>query len=1033
MTDTSTRTDLANLLERRAPAWRGADGLLELLAATATADEAVRHRLVAALAGQSDVAWSELRGWIEKWPHPASEPQALRPWLDDTEALGLSQLGLSLLALEDPAAQSTSAIINEVLAAFQEALGQRTDHAFFAGEAEARLQRFGEDVAPWSWFEGGSVRQLLDSNADAAREVCELWMASELHSADAPILAERAQTDTSFADIYRTLVARKASDIFVTRWNAHWSLDVARSAGELEAARRLLRVGLPHVDGELDVRHHAKGTWWTYPGNPGELVPLDASQHRWRVRGLGDVLTRIHVVEPDAAQDAWHGLMGLHRVAKGEAPSRGEEVAGAIVESLAHGPMAEAIGRASACFEAGTDLERVSERLLDHAFEARVTLPDALKALSDASIDVTSVEAALSEADEAHRNHASAAFLVSDDVYDDLAADLPLDKGAWWGGRAWLDARIPRGVVEGALHSIGDAGRKTTNAKVIPFRRPASESQSQAEFVREVTRLAAATHDPLFEDLPSEPCEWLAEAAPIPKAGCAPVLLFDEKRGTGVVAEIRISVADVMSESDLWQRAPMLQRIARETIRDAYYAAAAATPLRAAPHSFARHRIELVIDSAALSGAELEIDGRSLGLSAALAFVSAWLDTPIASDVAGLGTITRWGQLGSVRAIEEKVRSLVTRAGNHAIRVIGPKAAMDEIPRAGGLAVLASNLPEAIQAAGLVVSQLGDVPYGSVHDRLRAIRGLVSDIKTDNLGRHGESATWAGLADDLRRLIDSVDGEQVAESVVPEARCLAALAYSHAGLLQDVKEVLREVERPETLGLGVRSLYDIVNVGRHLDALSLESDTGRAALAALEEDLAELRASDANAMLGRATGTLGRARMHLRHPEEALPLLEEGVQHHLRHEAHESARSRVYLAMALRMGGDLPEALDELFRAQRELVTLTRRYSPEYESSCRVYLEYELARTLVVADRPADALSFANSALEQASPAWWPRLGILRARSWALRMCNQGAAADADVEAMRDLASNIAGAHGELARRLVEEAEGFPIADGEVY
>jgi len=460
--------------------------------------------------------------------------------------------------------------------------------------------------------------------------------------------------------------------------------------------------------------------------------------------------------------------------------------------------------------------------------------------------------------------------------------------------------------------------------------------------------------------------------------------------------------------------------MARETIRSAYYAAVAATPLRAAPVSFARHRIEFVVDRDALSGGDLEVDGQSLGLSAALAFASAWLDKPIASNTACLGTVTPWGQLGSVHAVEEKVRALAAAAGSSAPRVIGVEATSGEVLEAGGQAVSAAMFAEAAEEADLILSELGSASYGSVHDRLRALADLVSDIKTDNLARHGQSATWGGLADDLRRLIDSLKEEPAASAALEEARCLAGLAYSHAGLLEDVKAMLGKVERPESLGLEVRSLYDIVAVGRYLDMLTLETDKGRGAIAALEADLEELCLAPRSSMFGRAAGTLGRARMHLGQLDDTLPLLEEGVEHHLAHEPHEAARSRQYLAMALRMSGDTPEALDELFRARRELETLTRNYSPEYEDSCRVYLDYELARTLLAADRPADALAFANAAMDKASPGWWPRLGILRARAWALRMCNDEMAADEDVQAMQALAETADDDYRPLADRLVE-------------
>ncbi|HBQ19722.1 MAG TPA: hypothetical protein DEF51_54220 [Myxococcales bacterium] len=132
------------------------------------------------------------------------------------------------------------------------------------------------------------------------------------------------------------------------------------------------------------------------------------------------------------------------------------------------------------------------------------------------------------------------------------------------------------------------------------------------------------------------------------------------------------------------------------------------------------------------------------------------------------------------------------------------------------------------------------------------------------------------------------------------------------------------------------------------------------------------------------------------------------------------------------MSGEPEEALDELRLAQRELETLTRPYSGEYEASCRRFIEYELARTLVALERYEEALEPATRAIEDCGPAAWPALGLYRTRAWALRMLGEAQAAEDDVAAARGARSRLP-SDVQLADRILEEAEGLPVDDGEIY
>jgi tetratricopeptide (TPR) repeat protein len=510
------------------------------------------------------------------------------------------------------------------------------------------------------------------------------------------------------------------------------------------------------------------------------------------------------------------------------------------------------------------------------------------------------------------------------------------------------------------------------------------------------------------------------------------MLLLDESAGKGIVAELRVTLDNRSDDAAVWSGAEVLQHLARDIVRDAYYATASVMPAGAAPPPFGMHRLDLVIDSLGRDANIIAVDGRSIGLPAALAFASTWAEQPISADVAAIGTVLRHQAIDAVGGVPEKAWALATFAGGRQLRIIAAPVNEKDIRAAGLVPVPARTLDGALQAAGLSPRVMRAGTLGSVVQRERALRELVTDIEMGDRTKYGGArARWEQLGDDLRALIRTLETTQT--SLQPadfaRARCIAALAYSHGGMLADVKDVLREIERPDDLPLSIRALFDIVRLGEHIDHGTLAQPIGEAAIATVTADLEELRCVGDREMLGRAAGTLGRAYMHLRELARAIPLLLEGVRHHAQHQRHEIARSRIYLSMALRMSARAPEALENLVTASAELETITRSHSPEYELATRPYLEYELARVLVSLERYEDAQRLASRALETCRWTFWPQLGILRVRAWASRMSGRVTEADTDVERMRPWAA----AAGALGDRLLEEASGYPNEHGEIY
>ncbi len=978
--------DLAALLAESPPLEERAEGLLTLLAAAHADPLALAERL-----DHDAVAWDDLRHWLAAWPAPPDSPQAMRAWLRETE-----QLGFALRTLEQ-LERGEAADLRATSSRLRQDVERRDDHALYAGMSDL-------DVPPWSWLRRGELSQLLGQRDE---ELVELALRGQLAPEDAEALADAART-TALGDVYRARVEALTRTLYVTTWTPAWSLDVARDERELEQAATLLEVHLPHAGGVLQVSQHADGAWWSPATGDAELVSYASETHRWADELLGELTTRFEVHTPSPAEDAWHGVASLMKVARGEGGGRGLEVAQAVADALNEGAMSDAIAKAHEAFELGEDLADEDERLVSHAFVARMHLTDATATLARAEHDVATVQETVIRSDARHRAHRSAGFLVPDHVYEDHVGSLPVDASAWWGHRAHVEGLVPEGAIESLLADLAGAAEEAPSnvTDLATFRQKRDAARlRQAE---QVTRMAAASARP--REGSAGVCAWFQSGAP--SAGHVPVVLYDEENDRGVLAELVIRVADTVRDAEAWERAPMLRSIARETLRHAHRAAAALAHGGVAP-AFGMHRFELRVDG---DHGRLAVDGNSLGLSAALAFLSVWSGRGIDRGIAPIATIA-WG-LAPVGAEAAKARALPP--GVRAL--VATDSALEDDD-----AVRAAKLEDAARRAGLALS---DVTFASRsrRDLERELQALVEAVENDELGRV-PNAGWLDVADRIRALTDALAAMGVD---VARARAFGALAYTHGGAFDDAIDLLRGVDRDACDDLATRTLCDVVALGALIDKGAQDAPDGTALRGRLEADVAELRESRQGALLGRALGTLGRVELHSRRPDSALPLLHEAIEAHREREPHEVPRSRMYYAMALRMSGEPEEALDELRLAQRELETLTRPYSGEYEASCRRFIEYELARTLVALERYEEALEPATRAIEDCGPAAWPALGLYRTRAWALRMLGEAQAAEDDVAAARGARSRLP-SDVQLADRILEEAEGLPVDDGEIY
>ncbi len=805
---------------------------------------------------------------------------------------------------------------------------------------------------------------------------------------------------------------------------ARWDLDVVLSEEDHQSAVPLAEFDV-EGHGVLKAFRTDEGTLWRYPDRRSEDVPASVTTHTWSLTDGGESFeTKLHAVDLGPAANVWRGYRSLLRVVEGECAHRATDVAEALVADLTQGQIAEALQQGHAAFEEGADTEDETESLIAHALRIRNALDEAVFAIASRGDDVSALQAAINDADAIHAKHESAVLLLDEEFYYDIFDELPTEGTDWRYTRFRLDAHVPAFVVASGLEAL----EEKPVAKVFSLAEARQKrTASAAVHDQKLTRLAAATFaEPSVQAEPESPCAWWRGSSE-PRPGCVPVLLLNDAAQAGVIAELRITVEEDVSEASAWRAAEALRLCARRAIRDAYYATAAITPLGAAPHPFGAHRIELVVDRTALKDASLSIEGASLGLAAASAFASLWLGQPVPSNAVCCATVGGRRYLGQVRGLEEKIRAAASNTAD--LRVLVAEGS-ETLSLESGKLVRVAEVRAALSELGLDFDGFESRSYGSIRDRKRTMDGLVDDVRNGDRKKHNDS--WSQLGDSLRRVAATLLGEESCTSEATEALCYAALAFSHAGELGEVTDILRSLSRPEGLGVELCTLYDIVRVNQLIDEEKLANADGHTALEHLESGIAALATENPESdVRGSALGTLGRAYMHQRMLAQALPLLEQAVVFHQRHYPYEVPRSRVYLAMCQRMLGDLDQASEQLARADRELATKTRNYSYEYEESTRVYLEYERAREFVEQNNDRAALAATDAALAGAPIYWWPTLGILRTRAWALTSLGLQADADACVSEMEAL--SVPPDSTELQARFVDEAKGPVITDGLVY
>lgn len=994
---------------------------------------------------------------VERVPHSDSEAQ--ERWLRDIGELDLARRGARLLGEAIPDGERFASAIDTRLDRLGTIVSEQkwlVSHSRLATEALSSLD---EDATPWSLLPSGP--------ADAPTEdLIEAWFEGRLSSGAAEDLRSRVAQPGPEQDIYRRLVRERAETVHLTAWQPEHSLDIALTREEAPSARLLARFALLHLGegAEVAVTHHAEGTFWSIPWRAeGDLVPIGSSTYLWGDEITGEITTSLSVDEPDALSHIRRAVGIVRFIAEDPSAPRALDVARTLAKELSSGRAREQMAVAQILFSQGHDEDGETADWVAAALDLRVHLE-----MFASRVDDGTLLDSLALTDRALAPHANALLLLEDDQYDHAVDGFPVDEDEWWGSRERLESRVPGVDLDDALSEVESSSDSVNEA--LPLALPSGGSFHH-QSVPQVTisdqlglaRFAAddgAVHDPeelygkAIELAHARPCPWLIRELRValdrlsdsdgvesfqvdslrwalrPKPGRTPLLLVDGA-GKGSLVELRITARPCQAGVSALRG---FGRSATKALRDAHRAAARFMPSGRPGAMLDDHEISFK----GLEGADIEIDGESLGLPAALAFLSLWLDQPLPSDLAATGRLMlRDGEVSAlpISGMSAKAAALRDAWGKSDEK---PRALVgDKQPDQTSIVdvIAASTLEEAIGIAGLDLSKAEpSSELGDVMSRKKRLADIVGDVEPQNLAQHGSCVDgadpWNVLADELLLLIDSlVDAKGVSKELLDKARVLAALAYTHAGDFEGAEHLLGNIEIDETTEPPVAVLWHIVRMGNLIDAedwsecerLSTEADVWAAKLTG--EKIGEL--------IGRVKGTQGRVLLHQRRLEEAVPLLEEGVELHCTQAPHEAGRSRVYLAMALRMKGDLEAARNQLDLARSELQRETLPFSDPYYRNCILYWRYERARLALEFGEAEQAVSLANKALEDT--AWrgfWPELGIRRTLAWSLREVGRIEDADKQVATMRTL---IPSGVVEMADGIIREAAGTLRTDGEVY
>jgi tetratricopeptide (TPR) repeat protein len=412
--------------------------------------------------------------------------------------------------------------------------------------------------------------------------------------------------------------------------------------------------------------------------------------------------------------------------------------------------------------------------------------------------------------------------------------------------------------------------------------------------------------------------------------------------------------------------------------------------------------------------ATFELEGSSLGLSVAIAALSATLGRPPAMHVAGSAQVGDDGRLWPVEHLAAKLDALHCSWPEVTQIVVATRQKLPEGYACPVQLVHCESLTDAIRVFGLT---LDDLPPARLDD----FRDRVARFRTDN-SLASSAAEWARLSDVAWETSSALAADEPEKSA--EAALWAALFAVHSGDPGAADALLRRVP-PETTErfpeLHARQL--ITSASNQIDAEHLDEAVALSEHAVKLCDV--LSSSDRRDLLGQALGTHGRALMHAGRLDQAESLLRQALAHHRGEVPREAPRSECYLATCLRLAGRAEEALVIVNDAQAAAESFAGRWQDAVTTGLFLYLER--GRVYAALGRwqeaAADFLLVRDAQLEDVA---YPRLGALRGLAGALRALDRIDVAD---DALRACLAVARSAPAPILRKVAAVAAGDALLD----
>jgi tetratricopeptide (TPR) repeat protein len=402
-----------------------------------------------------------------------------------------------------------------------------------------------------------------------------------------------------------------------------------------------------------------------------------------------------------------------------------------------------------------------------------------------------------------------------------------------------------------------------------------------------------------------------------------------------------------------------------------------------------------------------EVEGSSLGLSVAIATLSATLGLAPHTNVAGSAQVMDDGRLRPVEHLETKLAAL-RRSWPEVTRVV---VAEGQIRPVGGPMefISCSTLDEAIRAFGL---SLDSLPLAFLDESLNR----VAAFRSENARAPG-AEEWSQLSAEAWEVSAALGRDEPQKSA--EAALWAALFAVHSGDPAAADALLRAVP-PE-----MTAEFPELRVRQLMTSASNKVDTEELAEALSLADRAvkmcdALSAADRRELLGQALGTHGRALMHAGNLEAAESSLRRAHDHHRTLVPREAPRSACYLATCLRLAGRPADGLALVVGALAAVEEFAGRWNAAVTTG--LFLRLERGRCLAALNQWAEAIADFRAVRDgQDDDLSYPRLGGMRGLAQAHRALHECAEADA---ALRACLSAVDRSHSPTLRKVAAIAAG---------